>query len=49
MSEEDMAEAEALIEEAAANGVSPEELIEGLSAELGEDGGEMPAEEAPAE
>lgn len=47
VSEEDMADAEALIEEAAANGVSPEELIEGLSAELGE--GAVPAEEAPAE
>lgn len=44
---EDMAAAEGLLEEAAAQGISPEELISGLTAEV--EGGAAPAEEAPAE
>lgn len=46
---EDEANAQAIMEEAAANGISPDEVLQMAAEELGEGGGEAAPEEAPAE
>lgn len=52
VTEEDMQDAETILEEAAASGISPEEVIQALSGELDAEGApveEVPTEEAPVE